>query len=252
MGYKIIPLNTGVITVDQGAYCTLGRGLGKKVDIPSIAWYITNGTEHILVDTGMCDTVRANKWHHEGYQPAGGRVDEQLWTLAKVRPDDISAILFTHLHWDHCANMKLFGRARYYVQARELAFALDPPLPPYYRSYEAPILGLEAPFRGCRFETIDGEFAYNSAITLFPTPGHSAGHQSVAVRTDAGTVVIAGDAVFVEENLKGDPAQFLEFIPIGRYLNYFDMWNSFKEVKKRGGLVLPGHDARVFNRPCYP
>jgi glyoxylase-like metal-dependent hydrolase (beta-lactamase superfamily II) len=78
------------------------------------------------------------------------------------------------------------------------------------------------------------------------------GHQSVSVRTELGTVVIAGDAVFVEENMKGDAAQLLEFIPIGRYINYFDMWNSFKEIKKRAELVLPGHDIRVFLRRSYP
>jgi len=252
MGYKIVPLNTGVITVDQGAYCTLGRGIGKKVDIPSSAWYITDGTEHLLVDTGMCDTERANKWHHEGFQPEGSRIDEQLMSRAGVKPEAITAIFFTHLHWDHCSNMKLFGNARYYVQARELAFALDPPLPPYNRSYEAPVLGITSPFAGCSFVTLDGEFAYNDDIVLFPTPGHSVGHMSVAVRTAMGRVVIAGDAVFVQENMEGDPAQGLEFIPIGRYINYFDMWESFKEIKKRADLVLPGHDMRIFDRPSYP
>ena len=44
----------------------------------------------------------------------------------------------------------------------------------------------------------------------------------------------------------------LEFIPIGRYINYFDMWNSFKEIKRRGDIVLPGHDPSVFDKPCYP
>ena len=171
---------------------------------------------------------------------------------AGIRPDQISAVFFTHLHWDHCSNMKLFEKARYYVQARELEFALNPTLPPYYRSYEAPILGIEAPFTGCSFITVDGEYVYNDAITFFPTPGHSVGHQSVAVRTAKGTVVIAGDAVFVEENMQGDPGALLEFIPIGRYTNYFEMWNSFKEIKRRADLVLPGHDARVFDRQSYP
>ena len=64
--------------------------------------------------------------------------------------------------------------------------------------------------------------------------------------------MIAGDAVFVEENLRGDPGHLLEFLPIGRYINYFDMWNSFKELKHRADLVLPGHDARVFDQECYP
>jgi hypothetical protein len=56
----------------------------------------------------------------------------------------------------------------------------------------------------------------------------------------------------VQENLKGDPKHLLEFIPIGRYINYFDMWNSFKEIKKRADIVLPGHDMRVFDRVSYP
>ena len=252
MGYKIVPLNTGTITLDRGSYCTMGRGIGEKVDVPSTAWYLTDGKEHLLVDTGMCDTARANRWHHEGCS-AGGRTDRPAVDAPGGDPPEaIDDVLFTHLHWDHCSNMKLFTNARYYVQARELEFALDPTLPPYYRSYEAPILGMESPFAGCNFITVEGEYAYNDDITLFPTPGHSVGHQSVAVRTAAGTIVIAGDAVFVEENMKGDATHLLEFIPIGRYINYFDMWNSFKEIKRRGDIVLPGHDPSVFDKPCYP
>src|SRR5271157_1268363 len=99
MGYKIIPLNTGIIALDQGAYCTMGRGIGRKVDVPCTAWYVTDGREHILVDTGMSDTSRANKWHHEGYQPEDGRIDRQLMSRGGVPPEAISANLFTHLHW---------------------------------------------------------------------------------------------------------------------------------------------------------
>ena len=89
-------------------------------------------------------------------------------------------------------------------------------------------------------------------VGIFPSPGHSVGHQSVAVRTAMGTIVIAGDAVFVEENMQGDPAHLLDFIPIGRYVNYFDMWNSFKEIRNRADIVLPGHECKVFHRQSYP
>jgi hypothetical protein len=30
------------------------------------------------------------------------------------------------------------------------------------------------------------------------------------------------------------------------------MWNSFGEIKRRADLVLPGHDARVFDKQSYP
>ena len=68
--------------------------------------------------------------------------------------------------------MKLFTNARYFVQARELEFALNPTLPPYYRSYEASILGIESPFANCNFITVDGDYAYNPRrLPSSPLPG---------------------------------------------------------------------------------
>jgi len=251
MGYKIFPLNTGFIRVDKGTHVTWGRNVGEKVEIPATAWYITNGREKIMVDTGMCDTERANKYHHPGsFQPPGYRVDEQLRKIG-VDVRDIDVVIFTHLHWDHCSNIKMFVNAKFLVNREEFRFAKNP-LPPYYRSYESPKIGLNPPFEGVEFEFVDGEFRYNDEIVIFPTPGHSPGHQSVSVKTDRGIYIIAGDAVFSEDNLKGIPEESLPFIPIGRFVNFFDMWNSLHEVTKRGDYILPGHDVSVFKQPFYP
>jgi len=250
MDTRIYPLNTGYIRLDKGAYITPGDGYGMEVEVPTWAFFVTDGKEKLLVDTGMSETKSAD-WHHKGsHQPEGFRIDEQLGKLG-VKPEDIDAIFFTHLHWDHCSNMKLFSNARFYVHAQELAFARDPHLL-YSKSYESKKLGVIPPFEGVDFQAVDGEFKVNDFITLFPTPGHCPGHQSVEIKTGEGVYVIAGDAVFADENLKPDKHRNLPFTPMGRYVNVFEMFGSMEKIFERADHILTGHGMGVSFKNVYP
>jgi N-acyl homoserine lactone hydrolase len=250
MSVRIYPINTGFIRLDKGAYVTAGAGYGQEVEVPANAFLVTDGRENILIDTGMSETPKAN-WHHPGsYQPEGFRIDEQLAKL-NLRTEEISGVIFTHLHWDHCANMKLFTNAKFYVHQRELNFALNPHVL-YQKSYESEKLGVEPAFKDVAFETVDDEYDYNAYISMFPTPGHCPGHQSVAVQTENGIYVIAGDAVFADENLKPDKHRNLHFTPMGRYVNVFEMFDSMDKIIKRADVVLTGHGQGVFGKSFYP
>ncbi len=250
MSVKIYPINTGFIRLDKGQYITGGSGYGQEVDVPTNSFFVTDGNEKILVDTGMSETPRAD-WHHPGsYQPEGFRIDQKLTELG-VEPGEISAVIFTHLHWDHCANMKLFENAEFWVHKRELDFALDPHVL-YYKSYESEKLDVEPPFNGVKFETVDEEYQYNNFITMFPTPGHCPGHQSVAVETEGGVYVIAGDAIFADQNLEPDEHRGLPFTPMGRYVNVFEMFESMEKIIERADVVLTGHGQGVFKQKVYP
>lgn len=247
--YTIRPLRTGVITVDKGAYITRGVGLGEMVDIPAIAWYLTDGRRRLLVDTGMCDTELAD-WHHPGSrQEPGEAIHERLRDIG-VDPADIELIIFTHLHWDHCHNLDKFPNARCVVSAREYSFALDP-IPPYYKTYEHYKLGKTAPFIGVAFDKIDGQSEVLPGLSVFPTPGHSPGHQSVAVNTTEGVYVIAGDAVFAYDNL-APAGEHIPFTIMGRFMDIIASWHSLEEIASRADVVLPGHDMRVMDVEVYP
>ena len=250
MNTIIYPLNTGYIRLDKGAYITPGDGYGMEVEVPTWAFFVTDGKEKLLVDTGMSETKSAD-WQHKGsHQPEGFRIDEQLGKLG-VKPEEIDAVFFTHLHWDHCSNMKLFSNAQFYVHEKELAFARDPHLL-YHKSYESKKLGVVPPFDGVEFQIVDGEFKYNNFITLFPTPGHCPGHQSVEVKTDQGTYIIAGDAVFADENMKPDHHRNLPFTPMGRYVNVFEMFSSMETIFDRADHILTGHGMGVSFTNVYP
>ena len=86
-------------------------------------------------------------------------------------------------------------------------------------------------------------------IHIYFTPGHSPGSMSVAVETADGPYVIAGDAVMTYDNLRGDPAKRQKFLPIGRYTDIFQVFDSLELILSRAGgvieHVLPGHDATI-------
>jgi len=252
MTFTVRPILTG-LNASWRNRLTLNKHDGEQSFNPAIAWFLEGEGGRFLVDTGMSDPDWAMKYHHKGSSDVPRqekRIDEILkeWGIST---DDIGFIIFTHLHWDHCHNMKRFEKARYIVQKKELEFANNP-IPPYYKSYEHPILGIEPPFAGVKFELVEGEKEIIPGVEVFPTPGHSPGHQSVAISTEKGIYAIAGDAVMCYENLKGDEKSHMRFFPIGRYVNFFDMWESFEKIDARADFVLPGHEIKVLEKEIYP
>ena len=178
---RIYPINTGWLEADLGTYIFWKGPAGKKIWNPTFCFYIDTGTHKILVDTGLCDEARATKYHHKCQKRGCLQVHEHLEQRLGVKPEEIDAIVFTHLHWDHVQNMKMFPNARYIAPRAELLMATNP-LPLYYRSYESPILGIEPAFAGCTFELVDDECEVLPGITMFHTPGHSVGHMAVTAR----------------------------------------------------------------------
>ena len=68
INYTIRPLCTGYQLLDKGWYSTFRRGHGQILEHPVFAFLIEGGGRKILVDTGMSDTERSQKYHHDGRQ----------------------------------------------------------------------------------------------------------------------------------------------------------------------------------------
>ena len=125
----------------------------------------------------------------------------------------------------------------------EYEFAVNP-IPLYYKSYEYPVLGLKPQFDGRNFKLYDGEAEIFDGISVYPTPGHSVGHQTVVVNTSEGQYHCCGDLIFTYDNLKPVPEMHYDITPPGRFLDIVDEWNSIVELKKRAKsqeFILPTH-----------
>ncbi len=105
---------------------------------------------------------------------------------AGVAVGDVVGVVNCHLHFDHCGENSLFPGAPIYVQTAEL------------ETSRAPLYTIAewAQFDGAAYVQIDGETEIARGVRLFPTPGHTAGHQSMLVETDNGLTVLAGQAAY--------------------------------------------------------
>ena len=248
----ITPLRVGTIYCDKGKTLTQGVDVGKMVYIPSVSWLIRTPTENILVDTGMPDTQTSDTKHYHGsYQLPGERIDQAL-LMNGIKLQEITKVVFTHLHWDHCQNGHLLPNATFYVQKKELEFARNP-TGTYFRSYDHPEIGLTPAFEKYPLTILDGDDEIAPGICAMLTPGHSPGHQMVIVQTDAQTkYVIAGDAVLCYDNLL--PGFSTDYVLPGRHKDSADTQKVIEKIVAIAGAthrILPGHDERVFRKKEY-
>ncbi|GIF71941.1 MBL fold metallo-hydrolase [Asanoa siamensis] len=134
----------------------------------------------LLFDTGMGSHPDVDAH----YRPTRRPLDEAL-AHAGVTTEDVTVVVNCHLHFDHCGANPSFRNKPIVVQRTELESARSTP------DYTLPEL---VDFDGAHYLEISGETELWPGVWIIPTPGHTDGHQSVAVRRDDGTVILAGQA----------------------------------------------------------
>lgn len=253
----IRPINTGFVTMIPRQYlyhhsviAFYPEASDKEEEYPVFVYLVEGGDKLLLVDTGMAYTERADRYHHHGsYQPEGMAIAEQLAKLG-YQPEDIGIVVFTHLHWDHCFYMEKFTNAEFYVNRREYEFAMDP-IPLYYKSYEAPQLGITRPFEGIPMKLVEGETEIMPGVRVFETPGHSVGHQSVEIDTEDGKYICCGDAIFIMDNTKPIEKLHYDITPPNRFSDIVAVWKSIRLIKERSESlehILTCHDREMLDR----
>ncbi len=154
-------------------------GTGSSRVEPCLGYLVEHPDGLLLMDTGMGTHPEVDAY----YRPRRRSLPTAL-ADAGARVEDVALVVNCHLHFDHCGgNPQLPGRP-ILTQRAELAAARG-------TDYTLPEL-VDAP--GLRYEQLDGEAEALPGVLVLPTPGHTVGHQSLVVRRDDGTVVVAGQS----------------------------------------------------------
>ena len=114
-------------------------------------------------------------------------------------------MIITHLHYDHCGSHKLFERARYHVQDKEMFYATGRCMchPPMRHAYDVEdVVKMVRRLYDGRVAFHDGDEELAPGISVHFVGGHTMGLQMVRVWTKRGWVVLASDAAHFYANME--------------------------------------------------
>ncbi len=220
-----------------------GADRSRTMDIAMMVWAIAKpGGGVVLVDAGFYRQKFIDQWKPVGYV----RPDVALEQALGIKPEQVSDVIVTHVHWDHADGADLFPAARIWIQRDEydhhigadgsvLARAIDP----------ADAAMLSAIRAAGRIELVDGDDQeILPGVRVYTGGKHTFASQYVTVATRAGIVVLASDNAYLFENLEGKLA-------IAQTLDApsnLEAQARMLRLAARPALVVPGHDPAVFVR----
>ena len=179
---------------------------GSTIHVPYFFYLIQHPDGNVLFDSGahpaLLDDPRSRLGAaadlYEIVMSPGDDVRSRLGSLG-VDAEDIGHVVQSHLHYDHAGGLEFVQGATVYVQREELAFAYWPPV------YQRDVYVRQDFDAVANWKQLHGEHdIFNDGrLIIFPTPGHTPGHQSMLVRLDSEAYILAGDAVYDRDKMAG-------------------------------------------------
>lgn len=226
--YEIHPVCTTKGLRPSPSYTYL-KNYGQNLETFYGAYLIKNDENAFLVDTGITAEQYLEIFPERpcGIEPP---ITESLSHYG-VAPDDIEAVILTHLHFDHAAQFGIFPESRKIVQRTELdnAYRDEDYLSFFYcKDY----------LEGVEFETVSGDANIADGICVLHVPGHTPGTQAICVRTGDGISAISGFCVVSENFSTG------ELVVPAIHYNVEDAWDSMKKLVEIADYVYPNHSGK--------
>jgi N-acyl homoserine lactone hydrolase len=197
---RLYALDCGLIKAkDLGMFSDTGEYDGKTGDLADGCFVIRHPKGVLLWDTGLGDAMAEKK---DGVVNGPFQLSVKT-TLASqleqmgLTPADITYMAFSHFHFDHIGNATQFPGATWILNKAELDAANAKP----------PLFELTPEFRkvlaAAKQKVImgDEDVFGDGSVRILKAPGHTPGHQSLAVKLQkTGTVILSGDLYHMRAN----------------------------------------------------
>ena len=212
----------------------------RKMDLAMMIWLIRGNGRNILLDSGFYHDRFFKDWHVNDFIKPSDTLK-----LLGLKPEDITDVIISHMHWDHDDGMDLFPNARIWIQKDELQYYAGEA----WQSKDThggidadDVLALVKLNTQGRVGMVDGDAKeILPGITCYTGGRHTYASQYVGVSTAAGTVVLASDNMYLYENLE-------KHVPIAETLDAASNLRAqdrMKQIASSPGLIIPGHDPAV-------
>ena len=221
-----------------------GADRSRRMDIAMTIWVLKGSDGRVaLVDSGFHREQYFRQFKVKDYtSPA-----EAIAPLG-IKPNEVTDLLLSHMHWDHAGGLDLFPAARIWVQKDE------------YDYYTGDAWQVKNTHGGIDAEDVieivrrntQGKVSFVRGDDETSLPGvtfgiggkHTFASQFVTVQTRAHRVVIASDNMYLYENLDMHAAIAQTLDPASNLRTQ----DRMKALASEPRLLVPGHDPAVFAR----
>jgi glyoxylase-like metal-dependent hydrolase (beta-lactamase superfamily II) len=154
-------------------------------------YLVEDGASRILIDAGTAASIGQT-----------GLLPNAL-AARGLRPEDVDAVIVTHMHQDHMGGLvaggrRVFAKAEVYVDRRDVAHWTDPAKQAGAPDY------LQTSFRFAfdlvrlypRLQATDGDHQIARGVSLVDLTGHTPGHIGVRIEDGSESLIMVSDMVF--------------------------------------------------------
>ena len=219
-----------------------GADRARKIDIAAMFWLIKGEGRLILFDAGFYREQFMKQWHPADYEKPSTAISR-----LGLKPEDITDVVLSHIHWDHADGFDLFPKAKIWIQKEELEYYAGEAWQGHARTAADPeiLLGLVRLNTQGRVNLVRGDAQeIFPGITAYTGGKHTWQSQFLGVATAAGTVVLASDNAYLYENLEKHLA-IAQTLDADSNLRAQDRMHQLAASPK---LIVPGHDPAVMTR----
>lgn len=243
---KIIPLSEGSFTIDktklfvpfnEGTDVLNERPVGSLL-VEIQPFLVITSKDVLLLDTGLGfhDNAYGQMQLHANLQKAG------------IKPEQVTKVLMSHLHKDHAGGISMeedhsklcLPNATYYIQKRELDFALEKGMPSFI---PGEISILQNATQVHFLENDEG--IIDNYITYQHTGAHSPFHQVFWIKEGDTTIFFGGDDAPQLQQMKVRYKTKYDFDP-DKAMQLRQQW--WQQGQKEGWTFLFYHDIKT---PSY-
>ncbi|MBZ5602690.1 MAG: N-acyl homoserine lactonase family protein [Acidobacteriia bacterium] len=238
--YEVYAIRYATLKDFSVAGLVAGADRSRKMDIAMMVWLVKGGGHNILFDCGFYREQFMRQWHPADYQ----KPSEALKN-AGLKPEDITDVVISHIHWDHADGFDLFPNAKIWIQREELEYYAGEAWQGGKKRTAADpddILGLVKLNTQGKVNLVHGDAQeILPGIVAYTGGKHTWQSQFISVNTAGGRVVLASDNIYMYENME-------KHVPIAATLDpesNLRAQDRARQIASNPKLVIPGHDPAV-------
>jgi len=241
--YEVYAVRFATIAGFPVSSLVAGADRERRLDIAMMIWVLKGDGRIAIVDSGFHRERYFRQFTVKDYI----KPSEAIAPLG-IKPEEVTDLLLTHMHWDHAGGIDLFPAARVWIQKDE------------YDYYAGEAWQSERTHGGIDPEDVvelvrrntAGKVSFVRGDDEASLPGigfgvggrHTWASQFVGVESRRSVIVLASDNMYLYENME-------KHLPIAQTLDAASNLRTqdrMRSLATEPRLLIPGHDPAVFAR----